>query len=117
MTRKRGNPNRGRPIAPAPPLATELELRAVSQRRCMPRYLPSVLGASTTRIGTVSPNRSLRSGPCLQIHMLPRNHPPVERGVNPYLARSGLGFDYTIQPEEQVGGVIGFLMSSRRDEI
>jgi hypothetical protein len=28
MTRKRGNPNWGRPIAPAPALATEFELRA-----------------------------------------------------------------------------------------
>jgi len=28
MTRKRGNPNWGRPIAPAPALATEFELQA-----------------------------------------------------------------------------------------
>ena len=33
MTRKRGNPNWGRPIAPAPALATEFELQAKQLQR------------------------------------------------------------------------------------
>lgn len=40
MTRKRGNPNWGRPIAPVPALATEFELR-VRQLRLTPETYTS----------------------------------------------------------------------------